>query len=72
MSPLSTAAIARTVGIHPVTLERWIASGKFKLRKTITIGTKAYRVWTEADIERLKAFKQRHYRRGRGRKKKNS
>ena len=69
MSPLSTAEVARTVGVHPVTLERWIAKGRFKLRKTIKIGTKVYRVWTESDIGRLRAFKVKFYRKGRGRKK---
>lgn len=69
MSPLSTAEIARAIGLHPVTLERWIASGNFKVSKTIKIGTRVYRVWTEKDIKRLRAFKEKHYRKGRGRKK---
>jgi len=69
MSPLSTAEVARAVGVHPVTLERWIAKGRFKLRKTIKIGTKTYRVWTDSDIYRLQVFKAKFYRKGRGRKK---
>jgi DNA-binding transcriptional MerR regulator len=72
MSPLSTAEIARVVGVHPVTLERWITRGRFKLRKTIKIGTKTYRVWTDSDIDRLRAFKAKFYRKGRGRGKQQS
>lgn len=70
MSPQSTAEVAKILGVHPVTLERWLASGRFKVRKTVKIGTKVYRIWTEKDIELLRAYKETSYRKGRGRKKK--
>ncbi len=70
MTPLATAEVAKLVGIHPVTLERWLASGRFRTRKKVRIGAKVYRVWTEKDIERLRAYKEKFYRKGRGRKKK--
>ena len=72
MAPLSTAQIASALGIHRVTLEEWLSKGKVKPPKTVQIGAKAYRLWTERDIERLRKFKMKSYRKGRGRKKKES
>lgn len=70
MSPLSTAEVAAHVGVHRVTLERWLSSGKVKGPETTRIGGHNYRMWTDRDIERVKRFKEKFYRKGRGRKKK--
>lgn len=69
MSPFSTAEVAALIGIHPITLERWIASGKAKPSKTVRVGKQNFRLWTPADIKRLKQFKAAHYWEGRGGKK---
>jgi len=68
MSPLSTAQIAKAVGIHRVTLERWLSSGKVQSPKTVRIGDGTFRQWTTADLERVRKYKQQNYRKGRGRK----
>ncbi len=69
MSPLSTEEVARIVGIGHRTLERWISEGKVG-PKTVVIGRKTYRLWTEQEIDKLRRVKGRTYRKGRGRKKK--
>ncbi len=70
MAPLSTAEVAKLVGIHRVTLETWLTAGKVKLPRTVKVGAKTYRLWTERDVERVRKHKERFYRKGRGRKKK--
>ncbi len=69
MSPLSTEEVARIVGIGHRTLERWISEGKVE-PKTVVIGRKTYRLWTEQEIDKLRRVKGKTYRKGRGRKKK--
>jgi len=69
MSPLSTREVAAQVGIHRVTLEEWLRKGKVKPPKKLQIGGHTYRLWTDRDIERLRQFKTKYYRKGRGRKK---
>jgi hypothetical protein len=68
MKSLSTAQIAAQVGIDRVTLERWIRDDKVKLPKTIAIGSRRFRLWTAADVQRVRQVKARTYRKGRGRK----
>ena len=67
---MSTAELATLVGVHRVTLEKWLASGKVKTPKTIRIGGRNYRLWTDRDVERVRKYKEKFYRKGRGRKKK--
>ena len=65
---LTTAEAARKVGIHPVTLQRWIAAGKVKAPKPTLVGAVGYRLWTARDVENLKKTKGQIHRKGRGRK----
>jgi len=53
-----------------VTLEKWLASGKVKMPKTVRIGGRNYRLWTDREVERVRKYKEKFYRKGRGRKKK--
>ena len=69
MSPLSTREVAAIVGIHRATLEEWLSKGRLKPPKLVRVGGKAFRIWGERDIERVKSYKQKFYRKGRGRKK---
>jgi len=69
MTPLSTAEVAQRAGIHRVTLEEWLRRGKVKRPKAIRIGGQNYRLWSEKDVERIRAYKEEFYRKGRGRKK---
>jgi predicted site-specific integrase-resolvase len=59
--------VAERVGIHWTTLELWIKKGKVRPR-TVQIGKKTYRLWTEREIERVRGVKEKTYRKGRGRK----
>jgi excisionase family DNA binding protein len=65
---LTTAEAAREVGLHPVTLQRWIADGKVKAPKPTLVGAVGYRLWTARDIISLKKIKEQIHRKGRGRK----
>ena len=69
MSPFSTREVAQLVGVHLVTLEQWLAKRKVKLPRTVKVGAKTYRLWTERDVERVRRYKEKYYRKGRGRKK---
>jgi excisionase family DNA binding protein len=57
MSPLSTLEVAKAIGVHKATLERWLASGKLRAPKELRVGQKAFRDWTKTDIERAKRLK---------------
>lgn len=65
---LSTAEVAKKVEIDKATLERWLADGKIARPKALRIGQKLFRNWTDADVERVRKYKQENYRKGRGRK----
>jgi predicted DNA-binding transcriptional regulator AlpA len=68
MSPLSTKEVANKIGIDKATLERWLASGKVTRPKSLRIGGKVFRDWTDEDVSKVRKFKQENYRKGRGRK----
>jgi len=68
MAPLGTEEVCRLVGIHRATLERWLSSGRLRPPQPIKIGAKVFRFWTQRDIERVRRFKEKFYRKGRGRK----
>ncbi len=70
MSPLSTREVAAIVGIHRATLEEWLSKGRLRPPKLVRVGGKSYRIWGDRDIQRVKSYKQKFYRKGRGRKKK--
>jgi DNA-binding transcriptional MerR regulator len=65
---LSTLQVARMVGVHKVTLQRWLLDGKIREPRRISNGGVNARVWSERDIERVRKYKQGNYRKGRGRK----
>jgi len=69
VSPLSTAEVAKLLGIARSTLEEWIQHQKVS-PKVVQIGKRKYRLWTEAEIEKVRSVKEKTYRKGRGRKKK--
>ena len=69
MTPLSTAQVAKLIGVHRVTLEEWLRKAKIRKPKTLQVGNQRYRLWTDKDVERLRKYKDKFYRKGRGRKK---
>jgi hypothetical protein len=65
----STQQAAEKIGIHWVTLHRWLAAKK--IRPTIAVpmdGGRTLWRWTEKDIAKLEKVKKTTYRKGRGRK----
>ena len=71
MNPeLTTAEAAEAVGIDRITLQRWIRAGKVKAPKPVLRNGRGVRLWSSADIERLRQTKEKIHRKGRGRKRK--
>ena len=68
MSPLSTSQVAKSVGVHEATPERWLASGKLKMPSALRVGEKTFRHWTAVDVDRVRKYKAANYCKGRGRK----
>jgi excisionase family DNA binding protein len=68
MAHISTLEVTRKVGIGRATLERWLAEGKIPAPKSVQFGGSTFRDWAPADIKRLLKFKEKNYRKGRGRK----
>ncbi len=52
-----------------MTLQRWLAAGKVKGPKLRIRHGRAVRLWSRADLARLRKLKQAIYCKGRGRKK---
>ena len=58
MKRLSTSAVAKLVGVHPLTLERWLSSGALRWPKTLIADGHVLRLWDEADVERVRRYKE--------------
>jgi predicted site-specific integrase-resolvase len=69
MSPVmyTTQEAAAKAGISRVTLQAWIKAGKITPPNPTLDGARSKRLWTALDISRLRATKERIYRRGKGR-----
>jgi hypothetical protein len=60
----TTAEIAKAIRVSKKTLLRWLYAGKLaEPAKKITIGKIENRVWSSADLERARAFRESNYRR---------
>jgi excisionase family DNA binding protein len=57
MSPRSTLEVARAIGVHKATIERWLADGKLKTPKELRVGQKIFRNWTKEDVARARSLK---------------
>jgi DNA-binding transcriptional MerR regulator len=66
----TTEETAKKVGIHQVTLQRWIKAGKVKGPEPTLVGAVGYRLWSLDEIEEVKVVKRAIYHKGGGRKKK--
>jgi len=56
------------LGVHKVTLQRWLLGGKISEPNRVRIGNIECRIWTDSDLEHVHKYKQKNYRKGRGRK----
>lgn len=59
----TTAEVAQTIGVDKSTLLRWIYAGKIaEPKQSVTVGKIENRIWSAADLERARVFKEEHYR----------
>ena len=68
MSTYSTSGAAKKVGVHHITLQRWVSSGKIQAPRKTRIGGVVVRLWADADLARVRKYIEANYRRGRGRR----
>jgi len=68
MSTYSTVEVAEIVGVSWDTLSRWIREKKFPVPGVKLVGRVRVRLWSEAEIEVVRQYKQDHYR-GKGSRK---
>ncbi len=65
----STVRVAKLVGIHWMTLYRWLGEGKVRPSVVVLLnGRRVIRRWTDRDVEKVRKYKAKFYRKGRGRK----
>ncbi|MHB8654997.1 MAG: MerR family transcriptional regulator [Terriglobia bacterium] len=67
---LSTADAAAQAGIALITLQRWIRAGKIDAPKIVVRHGRATRLWSSANVKKLRQIKKHLYHQGGGRKKK--
>lgn len=68
-STCNTQQAAAAVGVSLMTLHRWIVAKRLGAPKLRIRNGRAVRLWSKADLQRLRALKQQIYCKGRGRKK---
>jgi excisionase family DNA binding protein len=54
MRTYSTREAAQVLGIHPITLQRYIGKGVISAPALRTLGGGQFREWTNRDIERVR------------------
>ena len=69
MKTYSTAQVAKKLGIHKITLIRWLLYGDLEEPRRLDQAGQVIRIWTDRDVVRARTYKTAHYRKGRGRKK---
>jgi predicted DNA-binding transcriptional regulator AlpA len=70
MKTYSTLEVARLVGVTSATLHRWIREKRVAAPPVKALGKMRIRIWSKADVEKVKAYKAERYRKGRGRRRK--
>jgi excisionase family DNA binding protein len=58
----STGEVAKALKVDKSTLLRWLYAGKLPEPRSETFGGVESRVWSAADLERAKAFREQSYR----------
>lgn len=58
----STQEVANIIGVHKTTLKRWLRSGAIREPGHKKIVRQDYRIWSKADLEKARKFKQANYR----------
>jgi predicted site-specific integrase-resolvase len=57
MRTFSTPQASKLIGIHWVTLRRWLADGKVRPSLAVPMDGRTLWRWTKADVERARRFK---------------
>lgn len=58
----TTVEVAKEIGVNKSTLLRWLYAGKLaEPEQQLTVGAIENRIWSEADLDRARAFKAEHY-----------
>lgn len=57
MKTYTTREAASEIGVSRQTLQSWIAGGKVPVPKAIEMGHVTVRLWTKADIQKVRKFK---------------
>jgi predicted DNA-binding transcriptional regulator AlpA len=68
MKSYSTSQVAQVLKIGRQTLHRWMADGYVSAPPRRKVGGVTVRIWSVADVERVRKYKRETYRKGRGRK----
>jgi DNA-binding transcriptional MerR regulator len=58
----STSEVARAIKVGKSTLLRWLQTGQLSEPKRQAFGGVECRIWSAADLERAKAFREERYR----------
>lgn len=61
-STYTTAAVAKEIGVTKKTLLRWLYAGVLPEPKSVTVGEIQNRIWTAADLNRAKLYREQNYR----------
>jgi excisionase family DNA binding protein len=69
MKTYSTIQVARLLGIASGTFHRWIRENRIEAPPAQTLGGMQVRLWTDADIAKVRKYKAEHYWGKGGRKK---
>jgi excisionase family DNA binding protein len=70
MKTYSTVEVARLLKITSGTLHRWIREKRVAAPPVQSLGGMQIRMWHEKDVDAVRRYKEQHYRKGRGRRKK--
>lgn len=58
----STVEVAKAAGVGKSTILRWLREGKIAEPRRVTFGGVESRAWSQADLDKVKAFRAKHYR----------
>ena len=62
MKSYSTAEVAKLIRVGKSTLLRWLQTGQLAEPKRESFGGVESRIWSAADLERAKTFREQRYR----------
>jgi excisionase family DNA binding protein len=68
METYSTIEVARLLKITSGTLHRWIREKRIEAPPLQSLGRMQIRIWSKKDVDKVRRYKEHHYRKGRGRK----